>query len=87
MHTEDRLPGESKALEGVRRDRQDTGQVLDVSSLRPPPLYCFAASSPAETMAQKFNIPSVVGRERHGIWTEITRSYSSKCHLHAPQEY
>ena len=32
MHTEDRVPGESKAFEGVRRYRQDTGQVLNVSS-------------------------------------------------------
>ena len=35
MHTEDRVPGESKALEGVRRYWQDTGQVLNVSFRMP----------------------------------------------------
>lgn len=47
VHTEDRLPGESKAVEGVRRNRQDTGQVFNVSSNLPSPLragYCFEAS-------------------------------------------
>lgn len=58
VHTEDRLPGESKALEGVRRNRQDTGQVLNVSSNLPLLPLLLRGQFPAETMAQKFNIPN-----------------------------
>lgn len=74
VHTEDRLPGESKALEGVRRNRQDTGQVFNVSSnLTPQGWLLLRGQFPAETMAQKFNIPSVVTAEDTDIWSEITR--------------
>lgn len=74
VHTEDRLPGESKALEGVRRNRQDTGQVFNVSSnLIPQGWLLLRGQFPAETMAQKFNIPSVVTAEDTDIWSEITR--------------
>lgn len=74
VHTEDRLPGESKALEGVRRNRQDTGQVFNVSSnLTPQGWLLLRGQFPAEIMAQKFNIPSVVTAEDTDIWNEITR--------------
>lgn len=42
MYTENRVLGESEALESVRRYRQDTRQVLNVSSRTRR--YCFAAS-------------------------------------------
>lgn len=74
VHTEDRLPGESKAVEGVRRNRQNTGQVFNVSSnLIPQGWLLLRGQFPAETMAQKFNIPSVVTAEDTDIWSEITR--------------
>lgn len=74
VHTEDRLPGESKAVEGVRRNRQNTGQVFNVSSnLIPQGWLLLRGQFPAETMAQKFNIPSVVTAEDTDIWSKITR--------------